>query len=169
MVRDAVKKECWQGARRRVQLQLGQKQKEKAQQAAAVQACRAPTSCRARKKSMFHNCEKPQVSSVWKYQCISWLQHRDCFQRDIPTSHSIKTYFVGDFFFTFYGLLEQLRASRELKTISKQRKKPSKVPAAFYSLSASKVFQGKWRCAESSSHYWQWKPLRHFRYFIAFS
>lgn len=71
------------------------KEKEKAWQAAAVQACRDPTSCRAIKEnSVFHDCEKPQVSSVWKYQCISWLQQRDRFQRDIPTSHSLKFCFV---------------------------------------------------------------------------
>lgn len=137
MVRGAVKEECWQGARRGVQLQLGQK--EKSQQGVAIQACRAPTSCRASKeKSVFHNCGKPQVSSAWKYQCISWLQHRDGFLSYIPTSHSIKVHLVG-VFFAFYGLLEQLRASPELKTVWKQRETPSKVLASFYSLFASSV------------------------------
>jgi len=46
-VRDALKEGCRQGARGRVQLQLGQKRREKAPQAAAVQGCKAPTLCTA--------------------------------------------------------------------------------------------------------------------------
>lgn len=121
--------------------------------------------------------EEEHVSQLWKTTslfCLEISAHllaaaQRLLSETYPNISQYQDVFCWGFFFTFYGLLEQLRASRELKTISKQRKKPSKVPAAFYSVSASKVFQGKWRCAESSSHYWQWKPLRHFRYFIAFS
>lgn len=56
-----------------------------------------------------------------------------------------------------------------LNHLETEGEKPSKVPAAFYPVSARKVFRGNWRYEKSSSHYWQCKPLRHFRCFIAFN
>lgn len=103
---------------------------------------------------------KSHVTSIWKYHCMASERHLSVSQNQI---------FCWDIF-AFYGLLEQLKSSPEFKTIWKEREKnESNVPAAFYPVSASKIFQRNWRCEKSSSHYWQWKPLRHFRCFIAFN
>lgn len=122
----AVIEKCWQGARRRGQLQLGQKQK-------AWQACRATSFCRASKeKSVFHSCEKPQVSSVWVYQCTSCCSSEIAF-REISQVLTVLRFILLFcwFFFAFYVLLEQLRASPELKPNWKWSKKPSNFKLQF--------------------------------------
>jgi len=63
--------------------------------------------------------------------------------REISQHLTVSRFILLGFFFAFYGLLEQLRASPELKTSWKQRRKTSKVPAAFYSVPAIKMFQRK--------------------------
>lgn len=116
-----MKEECWQGARRRVELKLEQKEKKKKYgRLLSSRPAELPLLAEPARRACF-TAVKSHVTSIWKYHCIiSLLQHRDWFQRDIPASQN--QIFCWDIF-AFYGLLEQLKSSPELKTIWKEREK----------------------------------------------
>lgn len=164
-----MKEECWQGARRRVELKLGQKEKKKKKvwQAAVIQACRAPTSSRASKKSMFHSCEKP-----CHFHLEIPLHHFfAAAQRLVSERHP--SFSEPNILLRYFCILWITGAVKIFtwaqNHLEREGKNPSKVPAAFYPVSASKMFWRNWRYEKSSFHYWQWKPLRHFMCFIAFN
>lgn len=117
---------------------LGKSKKKK-----AIQGCRDPTSCKASKeKSVFLTVKNHKSLLSGNISASPGCSTEIAF-REISQHLTISRFILLVVFFSFYGLLEQLRASPELKTSWKQRKKTSKVPAAFFSLSASIVFQGK--------------------------
>lgn len=156
------------GSKEESQTAAWAKTKKKVWQAAVIQTCRVPTSRGASKeKSMFHSWEKLclfRQETLVKYPCCSTeIGFREISQC-VTVSNILLRYFC---ILWITGAVKTFTwAQNHLET---EGKKTSKVSAAFYPVSASKMFLGNGRCEKSSSHYWQWKPLRHFRCMIAFN
>lgn len=111
---------------------------------------------------------KSHVTSIWKYHCIHFFAAA---QRLISGRHP--SFSEPNILLRYFCILWITGAVKIFtwaqNHLEREGKNPSKVPAAFYPVSASKMFRRNWRYEKSSFHYWQWKPLRHFRCFIAFN